>query len=69
MKALTNSGPTTTATVLELHRDAGVKFSWGLVSGGTDIKKLLATGRVLAKADAILAFEGDNEPKQLECDL
>ncbi len=62
IEGLTNSGPTTTATVLELHRDAGVKFSWGLVSGGTDIKKLLATGRVLAKADAILAFEGDNEP-------
>jgi hypothetical protein len=45
-----------------LHRETGVRFSWGLVSGGTDLKLLLYTGRVLAKAGALLAFEGNNEP-------
>ena len=40
----------------------GVRFSWGLVSGGTDFKKLIETAKVLADADALLAFEGNNEP-------
>jgi hypothetical protein len=33
-----------------------------LVSGGTDVKKLVETGKVLAEAGALLAFEGNNEP-------
>jgi hypothetical protein len=33
-----------------------------LVSGGTDVRKLVETGRVLAEAGALLAFEGNNEP-------
>ena len=40
----------------------GVRFSWGLVSGGTDLKKLIGTAKQLAAADALLAFEGNNEP-------
>jgi hypothetical protein len=48
--------------VLALHRGAGVRFSWGLLSGQTDLDKLLATGRQLADAGALLAFGGLNEP-------
>jgi hypothetical protein len=32
------------------------------VSGGADLEKLLETARPLAEADALLAFEGNNEP-------
>jgi hypothetical protein len=62
IEGLTDKGPTTLATYLDLHRQTGVKFSWGLVSGGTDLDKLLQTARQLATADALLAFEGNNEP-------
>jgi hypothetical protein len=62
IEGLTSRGPTTVQTYLDLHRQTGARFSWGLVSGGTDLKKLLATARVLAQADALLAFEGNNEP-------
>ena len=47
---------------VELHKRAGVRFSWGLGSGGTDIAKLIETGRNVAAAGALLAFEGPNEP-------
>jgi hypothetical protein len=62
IEGLTEKGPTTLQTYLDLHKNAGVKFSWGLVSGGTDLKKLLATAKPLAEAGALLAFEGNNEP-------
>jgi hypothetical protein len=62
IEGLTEKGPTTLQTYLDLHRQTGVRFSWGLVSGGTDLKKLLDTGRQLAEAGALLAFEGNNEP-------
>ena len=62
IEGLTDRGPTTLQTYLDLHRQTGVRFSWGLVSGGTDLKKLIATARPLAEADALLAFEGNNEP-------
>ncbi len=62
IEGLSESGPTTVQTYLDLHRATGVRFSWGLVSGGTDLDKLLATARRLAAADALLAFEGNNEP-------
>jgi hypothetical protein len=62
IEGLTDQGPTTLQTYLDLHEQTGVRFSWGLVSGGSDLKKLLDTGRELAKADALLAFEGNNEP-------
>jgi hypothetical protein len=62
IEGLTTDGPTTLKTYLDLHQQTGVKFSWGLVSGGSDIKKLIDTARPLAEADALLAFEGNNEP-------
>ncbi len=48
--------------VLELHKQTGARVSWGLLSGGTDIPKLLDTAKPLAAAGALLAFEGPNEP-------
>jgi hypothetical protein len=62
IEGLTANGPTTLQTYLDLHRQTGVRFSWGLVSGGSDLPKLLATARPLAEAGALLAFEGNNEP-------
>jgi hypothetical protein len=62
IEGLTTDGPTTVQTYLDLHKEADVRFSWGLVSGGTDLKKLVETARQIAKADALLAFEGNNEP-------
>ncbi len=62
IEGLTADGPTTVQTYLDLHRQTGVRFSWGLVSGGTDLKKLVESARRLAAADALLAFEGNNEP-------
>jgi hypothetical protein len=62
IEGLSDDGPTTIRTFLDLHRETGVKFSWGLLSGGTDLDLLLDTGRVLAEAGALLAFEGNNEP-------
>ncbi|HEX5324570.1 MAG TPA: hypothetical protein VFW40_12345 [Capsulimonadaceae bacterium] len=47
---------------IELHQKTGVKFGWGLGSGGSDIPKLIGSGRRLAAAGALLAFEGPNEP-------
>lgn len=48
--------------LLKLHEATGMKYSYGLLSGGTDIPRLLTNGKVLAKAGALLAFEGLNEP-------
>jgi len=62
IEGLTAQGPTTVQTYLDLHEKTGVRFSWGLVSGGTDLKKLVETARLLAEAGALLAFEGNNEP-------
>jgi hypothetical protein len=47
---------------IQLHEQAGLRFSWGLGSGGTNISKLIETGRQMAAAGALLAFEGPNEP-------
>ncbi len=62
IEGLSDNGPSTIQTFLDLHRETGVRLAWGLVSGGTDVKKLVDTGRVLAEAGALLAFEGNNEP-------
>ncbi|WP_245420310.1 MULTISPECIES: glycosyl hydrolase [unclassified Mesorhizobium] len=62
IEGLTDNGPTTMRTFLELHRQTGARLSWGLVSGGTDVKKLVETGKILADNGALLAFEGNNEP-------
>jgi hypothetical protein len=48
--------------LLRLHKETGIKYSYGLLSGGTNIPKLLENGKVLAHAGALLAFEGLNEP-------
>ncbi|ART80612.1 glycosyl hydrolase [Oceanisphaera avium] len=50
------------ADLLSLHKDTGVKFSYGLLSGGTDIARLIKDGKQLAAQDALLALEGVNEP-------
>jgi len=62
IEGVSDDGPTTMQTFLDLHRETGVRLAWGLVSGGTDVTKLVDTGRVLARAGALLAFEGNNEP-------
>jgi hypothetical protein len=62
IEGLSDTGATTLQTFLDLHRETGVRLSWGLVSGGTDVTKLLETGKALAAAGALLAFEGNNEP-------
>jgi hypothetical protein len=62
IEGISDDGPTTLQTFLDLHRETNVRLSWGLVSGGTDVHKLVETGRVLAEAGALLAFEGNNEP-------
>ena len=48
--------------VLALHKQTGARVSWGLLSGGADIPRLIETARPLAAAGALLAFEGPNEP-------
>lgn len=48
--------------IVELHKQTGARASWGLLSGGTDIPKVIETARELAAAGALLAFEGPNEP-------
>ncbi len=50
------------ADLIRLHRETGARFSWGLGSGGADLDRLTRTGRELAKAGALLSFEGPNEP-------
>jgi hypothetical protein len=62
IEGLTEKGPTTVQTYLDLHEKTGVRFSWGLVSGGTDLKKLIETAKQVEAAGALLAFEGNNEP-------
>ena len=62
IEGLTEKGPTTIQTYLDLHSQTGARFSWGLVSGGSDLKKVVATARPIAAAGALLAFEGNNEP-------
>ena len=48
--------------LIDLHRRTGVRFSYGLMSGGTDIARLLGGARKLAAAGALVALEGPNEP-------
>jgi hypothetical protein len=62
IEGLSEKGPTTIQTYLDLHRRAGVRFSWGLGSGGSNLKTLIDTAKPIAEAGALLAFEGNNEP-------
>jgi hypothetical protein len=48
--------------LIELHDQTGLQFSYGLLSGGTDIPKLLDGGKKLSATGALLAIEGSNEP-------
>lgn len=50
------------ADLIELHNQTGVRFSYGLLSGGTNIPRLLDGARQLAEAGALIAIEGPNEP-------
>jgi hypothetical protein len=50
------------ADLIELHRQTGVRFSYGLMSGGTNMARLLDGARKLAAAGALIALEGNNEP-------
>ena len=54
--------PTTVDTYIKLCKATNTKVNWGLVSGGSDLDKLLRTARKLANAGVLLAFEGNNEP-------
>ncbi len=47
---------------IDLHQQAGLRFSWGFGSGSADLAKLLRTARQVEAAGALLAFEGPNEP-------
>lgn len=51
-----------TSDYTELHKQTGVRLSWGLGSGGSDIPKLVRTARELARDGVLLAIEGPNEP-------
>lgn len=62
IEGLSTQGLNTIETMLELHRQTGALLNWGLVSGGSDLDKLIETGLVLARNGALLAFEGNNEP-------
>jgi hypothetical protein len=48
--------------MIDLHRQTGAKIAYGLLSGGTDLARLLNEARQLASAGALLALEGNNEP-------
>jgi hypothetical protein len=48
--------------LIQLHKETGIKYSYGLLSGGTDIQKLVQNGKALSTENALLAFEGLNEP-------
>ncbi len=48
--------------LIALHTQTGVCFSYGLLSGGTDIPQLLDGASPLTASDALLALEGLNEP-------
>jgi hypothetical protein len=62
IEGLSDKGPTTVQTYVDLNKKTGVRFSWGLVSGGTNLTKLIDSAKKLAEADALLSFEGNNEP-------
>ena len=59
---LSDDGPTTIQTFLDLHRETGVLLSLGMIGDGTKLKTLIDTAKALAKAGALLAIEGNNEP-------
>lgn len=47
---------------IEVHNQTGVLYSYGMLSGHSDIDRLLRDAKQLAFAGALLALEGSNEP-------
>ena len=47
---------------IRLHRETGVLIGYGLLSGHSDLDRLLNDARQLANAGALLSVEGLNEP-------
>lgn len=47
---------------IKVHNQTGVVYSYGLLSGHSDIDRLLSDAKRLATAGALLALEGSNEP-------
>lgn len=45
-----------------LHKATNARFSYGLLSGGNDIARLMKDATFLASEGALLAIEGPNEP-------
>jgi len=50
------------ADMITLHERTGARIVYGLLSGGTNLARLLREARQLASAGALLAIEGNNEP-------
>jgi len=50
------------ADMITLHERTGARIVYGLLSGGTNLARLLREARQLAVAGALLAIEGNNEP-------
>lgn len=48
--------------MIRLHKGTGARIAYGLLSGGTNLVRLLDESRGLAAAGALLALEGNNEP-------
>ncbi len=47
---------------IKIHKATGAKFSYGMLSGHSDVDRLLNDAKKLANAGALLALEGSNEP-------
>jgi hypothetical protein len=45
-----------------LHQQTGARICYGLLSGGTDLERLMIEAKQLASGKALLALEGNNEP-------
>lgn len=48
--------------LIQLNEKTGVKYSYGLLSGGNDIPRLIEGAKRLAESGSLLAVEGPNEP-------
>jgi hypothetical protein len=48
--------------MIDLHDQTGARIAYGLLSGGTNLARLLDESRQLASAGVLLAVEGNNEP-------
>lgn len=48
--------------LIKLNKETNARFSYGLLSGGNDIGRIIKDAKVLASAGALLALEGPNEP-------